>query len=159
MNVLEKLLDIAGLAHLFEPGVDDEKERQAIIHWIDTFIHSIIESVATDIELEKQGMFTPNKNPSQENNGSTSGYIDYVIKDYRGERLQLTQLSLVSCNSIKMTENYQWLKSFSEERGYSLVLKERNIDSDGAEIDATLQHNLDNLDNLDRYFIITLSGW
>ena len=84
------------------------------------------------------------------------GYIQYLIKDKAGGRLELSQFNLVSCNSIKMTENYQKLKSLVNEAGNVIELKEINIDGDGIE---TYEELDDYIDNYERYFIIVISGW
>jgi hypothetical protein len=134
MSFIQKLLDKSGLAILFKPRIDDEKERQQTVNWINHSLIPIIESVADDIETEKQGFYPHPENQQALNATADSlGYIQYVIKNNSGERLELSQFSLVSCNSIKMTENYQNLKSLVNEAGYTIQLKEINIDGDGIE--------------------------
>jgi len=157
MNFFKKLLNKTGVTYLFKPSVDDEKESQQITAWINHHLLSIIDSIEKDIELEKQGLYSHSNQPKDVNKKSDSlGYVDYVIKDKNGSRLVLSQFSLVSCNGIKMTDNYQCLRTIIEEQGYTLELKEVNIDGDGVE---TYEELDDYLDDFERYLVITVSGW
>lgn len=157
MNLFQKLLDKSGLSIIFQPRVDDEKERQQTIDWINHSLLAITEKVFDDIETEKLGFFPHPENEQALNEKADSlGYIQYIIKNKAGGRLELSQFSLVSCNSIKMTENYQKLKSMVNDAGYSIELKEINIDGDGVE---TYEELDEHIDDFERYFTIIISGW
>ena len=157
MNFFQKLLERTGLSIIFQPRIDDEEERQKTIDWINHSLIPIIEKVNDDIETEKLGFYPHPENQQALNEKADSlGYIQYLIKDKAGGRLELSQFNLVSCNSIKMTENYQKLKSLVNEAGNVIELKEINIDGDGIE---TYEELDDYIDNYERYFIIVISGW
>ena len=157
MSFIQKLLDRSGLAILFTPRIDDDEERQQTLDWINHFLLSIIRSVSDDIETEKQGFFPHPENQQALNPSADSlGYIQYTIKNKTGQRLELSQFSLVSCNSIKMTENYRQLKSLLNDAGYNIELKEINIDGDGIE---TYEELDEYTDDFERYFVILISGW
>ena len=55
-----------------------------------------------------------------------------------------------------MTHNYQRLKAITEASGYSIELKEINIDGDGVD---TYEELDEYTDDFERYFVITISGW
>ena len=157
MNFFQKLLERSGLSIIFQPRIDDEKERLQTIEWINHSLLPVIEKVGDDIEKEKLGFFPHPENLNALNERADSlGYIQYIIKNKTGERLELSQFNLVSCNSIKMTENYQRLKSLVNDTGYTIELKEINIDADGIE---TYEELDDYIDNYERYYIIVISGW
>jgi hypothetical protein len=157
MNFFEKLLERSGLSIIFQPRIDDEKERQQTIEWINHSLLPLVGKVTDDIETEKLGFFPHPENLDALNERADSlGYIQYIIKNKTDGRLELSQFNLVSCNSIKMTENYQKLKSLVNDAGYTIELKEINIDGDGIEIYEELD---DYVDNYDRYFLIVISGW
>ena len=157
MNLLQKLLDRSGLSIIFKPRIDDEEERQKTVDWINYSLTSVIDQVADDIEKEKLGFYPHPENVQALNEKADSlGYIQYVLKNKAGGRLELSRFSLVSCNSIKMTENYQKLKSLVNEAGYVIELKEINIDGDGIE---TYEELDEYIDDFERYFIILISGW
>ena len=157
MNFFQKLLERSGLSIIFQPRIDDEKERLQTIEWINHYLLSLIGKVSDDIETEKLGFFPHPENLNALNERADSlGYVQYIIKNKTGERLELSQFNLVSCNSIKMTENYQRLKTLVNDAGYTIELKEINIDSDGIE---TYEELDDYIDNYDRYFLIVISGW
>ena len=157
MNFFQKLLERSGLSIIFQPRIDDEKERLQTIEWINHSLLPVIEKVSDDIKTEKLGFFPHPENLNALNERADSlGYIQYIIKNKAGERLELSQFNLVSCNSIKMTENYQRLKSLVNDTGYTIELKEINIDGDGIE---TYEELDDYIDNYERYYIIVISGW
>ena len=157
MNFFQKLLERSGLSIIFQPRIDDEKERQQTIEWINHSLLPLVEKVTDDIETEKLGFFPHPENLNALNERADSlGYIQYIIKNKAGGRLELSQFNLVSCNSIKMTENYQKIKSLVNDAGYTIELKEINIDGDGIE---TYEELDDYVDNYDRYFLIVISGW
>ncbi len=157
MSFIKKLLDRSDLAILFKPRIDDEKERQQAIDWINHFLDSILSSVIENIETEKLGFYPHPENQQALTPAADSlGYIRYVIKNKTGQRLELPPLNLVSCNSIKMTENYQKLKSLLNDAGYTIELKEINIDADGVD---TYKEPDENSDGFSRYFVILVSGW
>ena len=157
MYFIKKLLDRSGLSILFKPRVDDEQERQQTIDWINHSLRPIIETVLDDIETERQGFYPHPENLQALNPAADSlGYIQYTLKDKAGKRLELSQFSLVSCNSIKMTENYQALKALVNENGHTIELKEINIDGDGVD---TYEELDEYVDDFERYFIILISGW
>ena len=157
MSFIQKLLDSSGLSILFKPRIDDDEERKQTVDWVNHYLASIIQSVFDDIETEKQGFYPHPENQQALNPTADSlGYIQYTIKNKNGDRLELSQFSLVSCNSIKMTENYQKLKSLLKESGYVISLKEINIDGDGVE---TYEEIDEYIDDYERYFVIHVSGW
>lgn len=157
MSFIKKLLDKFGLAILFKPRIDDEEERKKGIEQINQSLAANVASVLDDIETEKLGFYPHPENQQALNKTADSlGYIRYLIKDKTGRRLELAQFSLVSCNSIKMTENFQQLKSLINEAGYNIELKEINIDADGVEI---YDEPDSNTGDFRRYFSIVVSGW
>ena len=157
MPIIKRFLEKTGLDFLFKPSIDDEKERKQTLEWINHFLQSIIERVDEDITTEKQGFYPHPENPLALNARADSlGYIQYELKDKSGGRLQISEFSLVSCNSIKMTENFQQLKSHVTAESYQIELKEINVDGDGVE---TYQELDEYCDDIERYFTITISGW
>lgn len=157
MSFIQKLLEKSGLSILFQPRIDEDKERQQTIEWVNHFLLTIIGSVLEDIKTEKLGFHPHPENQQALNSSADSlGYIQYIINDKAGKRLELSQFSLVSCNSIKMTENYRELKSLLNDAGYTIELKEINIDGDGIE---TYEELDEYTDDFERYFVVLVSGW
>lgn len=157
MSFIQKLLDSAGLAILFKPRIDENKERQQTVDWINHFLVSIIQSVFEDIETEKMGFYPHPENQQALNAAADSlGYIQYTIENKNGDRLELSEYNLMSCNDIKMTQNYQKLKSLLNDATYNISLKEINIDGDGVE---TYEELDEYTDDFARYFVIHVSGW
>jgi len=157
MSFVQKLLDKSGLAILFKPRIDDDKEMRQTVDWINHSLLPLTDSINDDIETEKQGFYPhPENQQALTPSADSLGYLRYVIKNKTGKRLELTQFSLVSCNSIKMTENYRKLKSLVNDAGYNIELKEINIDGDGVE---TYEELDEYTDDFERYFVIHVSGW
>ncbi len=157
MSFIKKLLDKSDLAILFKPRIDDEHERQQTINWINQSLVSFILSVIEDIETEKRGFYPHPENQQALNPSADSlGYIRYVIKNKADQRLELSQFSLVSCNSIKMTGSYRKLKSMINDAGYIIELKEININAEGED---SHEEPGENTEDFGRYFVILVSGW
>ncbi len=157
MSFIKKLLDISDLSILFKPRINDEKERQQTIDWINHALTPVLRSVFDDIKTEKRGFYPHPENQQALNLSADSlGYIRYTVNNKAGQRLELSPLSLVSCNSIKMTENYGKLKSQLGDAGYNLELKEININAEGVDVYETSDENTP---DLGRYFILLVSGW
>ncbi len=157
MSFIKKLLNKSDLAILFRPRIDDEKERKQTIDWINHSLISVASSIIDDIETEKLGFYPHPENQQALNPAADSlGYIRYIINNKTGQRLELTPLSLVSCNSIKMTENYRNLKVQINSAGYNIELKEININAEGVE---TYQEVDEGTPDFGRYFVIVVSGW
>jgi len=157
MSFIKTLLEKTGLDFLFKAPVDDEQERQKILDWTNHFLLTIIDKIDDDITTEKQGFYPHPENQQALNAAADSlGYIQYEIKDKAGKRLQLSEFDLVSCNSIKMTKNFQQLKSYVTAAGYQIELKEIHVDGDGVE---SYQELDEYCDDFERYFVITISGW
>ena len=157
MSFIKRVLEKTGLDVLFKPALDYEKERQQTLDWINHFLLSIIEKIDSDIETERLGFYPHPENIKALNSTADSlGYIQYTIKDKAGKRLQISEFSLVSCNSIKMTENFVHLKSLVNDAGNHIELKEISIDGDGVQIYEELDEHCE---DFERYFVITISGW
>lgn len=157
MSFIKNFLDRTGLAILFKPRIDDNIELEQTIKWINHFLLTLIQSVSDDIEKEKMGFYPHPENPIALNAMSNSlGYVQYTIKDKSGGRLEISEFSLVSCNSIKATENYKKLKTLVNDSGFNIELKEISIDGDGVE---TYDEIDEYIDDFERYFVIHVSGW
>ncbi|VAW53336.1 hypothetical protein MNBD_GAMMA06-379 [hydrothermal vent metagenome] len=142
---------------MFQPRVDDDAKRKQNIDGINHSLLPLTKSIIDDIKAEKQGLYPhPEKSLTSNSTAISLGYIQYTIKNKIGERLEISEFSLVSCNSIKMTENYQRLKSLVNAAGYNIQLKEINVNGDGVEVYEKLDEHSD---NLERYFVIHVSGW
>ncbi|MBE9568071.1 MAG: hypothetical protein IMF14_05195 [Proteobacteria bacterium] len=140
MSLLQKILDKTGVAFLFETPVDEEQEVQKIVDEIEQFIIGINKTIDDDIEQEP---------------GKSAPYsARYVINDQQGKRIELPPFSLVSLNSIRMTDGYQQLKLRLIEKACRLELREINIDRNGID---TIEKLDDQLDDFARYFVIQVS--
>lgn len=157
MSFIKTLLDKTGLTILFKPRIDDDEECKQTVAWINHFLISISESIEQDIRTEKLGFYPHPENQQALNTAADSlGYLKYTINDKYGQRLELSQFSLVSCNSIKSTDNYKKLKTLVESAAYTIELKEIEVDGDGVE---TYDELDEFIDDYERYFVIHISGW
>lgn len=157
MSLVQKFLDKTGLAILLKPRIDDDEEHRQALAWINHFLVSIIEAFEQDIKTEKLGFYPHPENQQALNACADSlGYLKYTINDKYGQRLDISQFSLVSCNSIKQTENYKKLKTLVGNAEYNIELKEVDVDGDGVETYGELDEYTD---DYERYFVIHISGW
>lgn len=152
MSFLNKLLDKTGLTQIFKRPIDDETLCRQHIAIIEQALQGILQNVESDIEIEKQGLFIHPENPIR----GSLGYLQYIINKPSGGKLILPRFSLVSCNSIKMTDTYQQLKDLLAGSGYIIELKEVNIDYQRND---TYAQPADIFDDFERYFVVQISGW
>jgi len=152
MSFLSNLLDKTGLSLVFKRRVDDETLAQQHLETIEAALQDIMQNIESDIEIEKQGLFKHPENPIE----GSLGYLQYIISKPCGEKLVLPRFSLVSRNSIKMSESYQQLKNKLNQAGYIVELKEVNIDYHGND---TFAQPADIFDDFERYFVVQISGW
>ena len=84
------------------------------------------------------------------------GFIEYELKEKTGQRLEISQRSLLTLNDIKNTNAYQQLVFKINELSLQLEINEINIDGDEVESYEELDEYIG---DIERYFVITISGW
>lgn len=153
MSFIKKLIGSFGLLCLFGcSNNNDEQERQDLLKWINHNLTQINQQIKADIEKEKQGFFVHEGKTGYQSKGS----IEYVLKEKTGHRLEVSQHSLLTLNDIKNTEAYRQLETTASTLKVLLAIQEMNIDGD--EVDSF--EELDEyIDDVQRYFVITVSGW
>ncbi len=131
---------------------DDEQQRAQWLRWISHQLNQIEQRLFEDIDRERQGILpTPGKPHYQ-----SRGYIDYVLTEKDGRRLQIGEFDSLSLNHIKQTDSYQRLAAHVHAAGYRIRLTETLIDGDG-DLQSMEIDEYD--DEQERYFTIRISGW
>ena len=131
---------------------NDEQERKDLLKWLDFHIAQISQQIGSDINKEKKGFY-----PHPGKTGySSKGYIKYELKEKTGQRLLVSERSLLTLNDIKQTESFKQLALQVKKLNLQLEITEKNIDGDEVESFEELDEYID---DIERYFIITVSGW
>ena len=131
---------------------NDEQERKDLLKWLDFHIAQISQQIESDIEKEKKG-FYPHPGKTEY---SSKGYIEYELKQKTGERLLVSERSLLTLSDIKHTESFKQLALKAQTLNLQLEIKEKNIDGDEVESYIELDEYIN---DIERYFVITVSGW
>ena len=131
---------------------NDEQERKDLLKWLDFHIAQISQQIESDIEKEKKG-FYPHPGKTEY---SSKGYIEYELKQKTGERLLVSERSLLTLSDIKHTESFKQLALKAQTLNLQLEIKEKNIDGDEVESYIELDEYIH---DIERYFVITVSGW
>ena len=131
---------------------NDEQERKDLLKWLDFHIAQISQQIESDIEKEKKG-FYPHPGKTEY---SSTGYIEYELKEKTGERLLVSERSLLTLSDIKHTESFKQLALKAQTLNLQLEIKEKNIDGDEVESYIELDEYIN---DIERYFVITVSGW
>jgi len=153
MSLLNKLIGSLGFLCVFGcSNSNDEKERQELLKWLNHQIIAISENIEADIELEKKGFYVHQGKTDY----ASKGYIEYTLKEKTGARLDVSQHSLLKLNDIKNTDGYQQLAAKANHLNLLLKINEVNVDGDEVESYEELDEYID---DIPRYFVITLSGW
>jgi hypothetical protein len=153
MGLLKKLVSGISILCAFGcSGPDREQERQELIKWIDYHLLQISEYVLSDIEKEKQG-FYPHEGKTEYH---SKGYIDYILKEKTGRRLEVSERSPLTLEDIKNTNGYRTLERVISEQSYRMELRRVTIDGDEVDSEMSLDEYID---VRMEYFVITVSGW
>ena len=147
--VLVLILAIAYIAINHRPKHPSVAE---LSEWFSVKLDEIAKNAATDIALEKQGHY---RHKGMQTFASV-GKITYELIDKNYSRFELSELHAFDLQNIESTEGYQRLRTWAQEAGVSLELNEVITEGDGIsswdEVD-------EYIDDVPRYYTVTLSGW
>jgi len=153
MSFIKKLIGSLSILCAFGcSNNNDEQERKDLLKWLDFHIAQISQQIESDINKEKKG-FYPHSGKTEY---SSKGYIEYELKEKTGQRLEISQRSLLTLNDIKHTESFKQLALKVQTLNLQLEITEKNIDGDEVESYEELDEYID---DIERYFVITVSGW
>ena len=153
MSLFKKL--ISSLSILCAVGCsnnNDEQERKDLLKWLDFHIAQISQQLQDDIEKEKQGLYPH----AGKNDYASKGAIEYVLSEKNGQRLEVSERSLLSLNHIKNTEGYRQLVAKAAELNVKVKIDVIIIDGDEIESSEELDEYID---DEHRYFVISVYGW
>ena len=153
MRLFKKLISGLGILCLFGcSNSNDEQQRQNLLKWIEFHLTQISQQIEADINKEKQGFYPHHGKTDYK----SKGYIEYILQEKTGARLLVSQRSLLSLDDIKNTDAYKNLALKAEVLQLQLFIKEKNIDGDEVE---TYEELDEYIDDIERYFVVTISGW
>ncbi len=153
MTFIKKLIGSLSILCAFGcANSNDEQVRKDLLKWLDFHIAQISQQIESDIKKEKKG-FYPHPGKTEY---SSKGYIEYELKEKTGERLLVSQRSLLTLSDIKHTDSFKQLALKAQTLNLQLEIKEKNIDGD--EVESYLELD-EYIDDIERYFVITVSGW
>jgi len=154
MTILNKLISgITAVLCVFGcSNNNQEQERKDILRWVDFHLAELSQQLDADIKNEIRG-FYPH---AEKTDYQSKGYINYLIKQKTGQRMDLSSHSLVTVDDIKNTDGYRQLESRARELDYQIKVDQ--IDIEGDEVDS--HDDLDEyIDDIHHYFVVTVSGW
>lgn len=154
MSILNKLVSgIAGMLCLFGCSNDDaQQQRKDLLKWIDFHLSELSQQLDADIKNEIRGFY-----PHAEKTDYVSkGYINYVIKQKTGQRLDISSHSLLTVGDIRNTDGYRRLEARTNELGYHIKIEQVDIDGDEVESYAELDEYIPEPEH---YFVLRVSGW
>ena len=154
MSILNKLISgiTAALCLFGCSNSNPEQERKDILRWIDFHLAELTQQLEADIKNEIRG-FYPH---AEKTDYQSKGYINYLIKQKTGQRMDLSSHSLVTVDDIKNTDGYRKLEARTKELGYQVKIGQ--VDIEGDEVDS--HDDLDEyIDDVYHYFVVTVAGW
>jgi len=153
MSLFKKLIGSLGLLCLFGcSNQNDEQERLDLLKWINHNLSQISQHIEADIEKEKQGFFVHEGKTDYQSKGT----IHYTLKEKTGKRLEVSERSLLTLDDIKNTEGYRQMETVANALNLTLSIEEKSVDGDEVESYEELDEYID---DIQRYFVITISGW
>lgn len=153
MSFFNKLVSSLGVLCLFGcSNSNEEQDRQDLLKWINYQLIEISMEIEADIKKEKRG-FYPH---AGKEDYQSKGYIDIVLREKTGKRLEISSHSLVTVTDIENTEGYQQLRVEASKLHATVSVKEVEIDGDEVE---TMEELDEYIDDVHHYIVITVSGW
>lgn len=145
-------LCLIGFFYLFFFNKPRHHTNEELQSWFSTRIEKITNELDKDVELDKLGQYPH----AGKQSFASKGAITYHLLDKQYARFELSEHHPFSIDDIKSTRAWKKLSSKADSLGYELSLDE--IEIDGDEIDS--YESLDEyIDDIPRYFTITVSGW
>lgn len=153
MSLINKIISSLSFLCVFGcSNNDEEQDRKDLLKWINYQLIEIVTEIEADISKEKRGYYPhPGKADYQ-----SKGFIDLVLKEKNGKRLNISRHSLLTLADIQNTEGYKQLLAKAIELKAQVSIKEVLIDGD--EVD-TMEELDEYIDDIYHYIVITLYGW
>jgi hypothetical protein len=152
MSLIKKILSYLTILCAVGCSNTDEQERQELLKWLDHHISQLSKQIAADIEKEKQGFFAHEGKDEYH----SKGFIEYVLREKSGKRLEVSQHSLLTTDDIVNTDGYKQLLAEAARHHSNVSLKAVTIDGDEIE---SYEEIDEYIDNQEHYFVIKVSGW
>ncbi len=152
-KLISGIVSVTGiLGALACSNANDEQQRRDLLKWLDHHLTQVSQQIEADIEQEKQGFYAHDGKTDYQ----SKGYIDYVLQEKTGARLLVSQRSSLTLDDIKNTDGFNTLNSKVRTLQLQMNIKEHNIDGDEVE---TAEELDEYIHDVERYFVITVSGW
>lgn len=120
--------------------------------WFSVKLDGVTQNAERDISLEKQGHYR-HKGMSD---FASIGKITYELLDKDYSRFDISELNEFKLKDLESTEGYQRLIAWASEEGIQVELGEIVTEGDGV----TSWDDVDEyIDDIPRYYTVTLSGW
>lgn len=143
---------ILGFLYLFffnKPRHHSSEELEA---WFNMQLQRVTQNLEQDIEKDKQGQYPHAGKQTFEPRGS----ITYHLLDKQYSRFDLSEHDAISRDAIMAGRAWSELLAKAEQLGLSVSLDEVQIDGD--EVDS--YESLDEyIDDIQRYYTVTVTGW
>ena len=153
MSLIKKLISSLSILCVFGCSTsNDEQDRKELLKWLDHQITEISQQLDADIKKEQQGFF-PHSGKTEYH---SKGYIEYQLREKTGERLLLSQHHLLTLDDIKNTGGYKSLAAKVQLLNLQLNIMEQPVDGDDVDTSDELDEYID---DEQRYFTISISGW
>ena len=120
--------------------------------WFSVKLNEIASNAEADVSLEKQGHY---RHKGMQNFAAI-GKITYELVDKQYRRFDIAELNALRLEDIKSTEGYQRLQDWDDKASVQVSLDEVVTSGDGV----TSWDDVDEyIDDIPRYYTVTLSGW
>ena len=153
MSFLNKLISSLSFLCLFGcSSSNDEQDRQDLLKWVSHQLIEISLEIEEDINKEKRGFYPHHGKEDYQ----SKGYIDLVLREKNGDRLDISEHSLLTITDIQSSEGYKQLRAKAIGLNAKINIKEVLIDGDEVE---TMEELDEYVDDVHHYIVITLRGW
>jgi hypothetical protein len=143
---------VAGIAYLAIFHKPHDHSDAELKKWFSSRLSDIADKLEADIKKDEAGEYAHDRMQSCEKRG----VIDYVLRDKRYARFDVSDKNNITVQDIMDTDGYYKLEARVRGLNLSIRLEEKNVEGDGVE---TFNELDEYIDDFPRYYTVTISGW
>ena len=152
MSTFILLLLVMGFVFLVISHKPKHPSEAEIKKWLSSKLTEISVRVENDIHKDKTGEYPHAGKQSFKSRGT----ITYLLADKHNARFDISDKNTLNIEDIKKTDGYRDLAGKAKDMNLTILLEEKEVEGD--EVD-TFDELDEYIDDIPRYYTVTISGW
>ena len=152
MSTLVLVLIVVGFVALVIFHKPKNHSEAELTNWFSSKLTEISANIEDDIQKDKDGEYPHAGKQSFERQGT----ITYLLVDKKSARFDVSDKNMIRVKDIKKTEGYRMLSNKIQDMSLRMLLEETEVEGDEAD---TFDEIDEYVDDIPRYYFVTISGW